>query len=180
MYIKMSAYGQFIVARPIHDVIDTLQDQHPVKKSRWVIGGRVTATYTPKTYFVDATSFETSVRLRQVAIGLGFKIRWSSFSFKGDLETISPDVTRIYFETKFNEFNLIWTVIIGIVIATFFGITSQSLICPAFILIFIGMGVVISKYQTPYVYKTHIVYFLSEVFEEESAISKQKRYYQGK
>lgn len=167
MYPEMSAYGEFIVARPIHDVINVLQDQQPVIQKRWVVGGRVTSTYTPRTWFNDATSFETKVRLRQVAIGLGFKARWSRFSFNGSLEQVSPDVTRIHFETEINMTQLVLSSAFFVIVALVVGIASQSLICPAFMFIFMGMGVVITRYQTPRVYKAHINNFLNEVFQEE-------------
>lgn len=162
----MTADGQFIVTRPINDVINTLQDQHRVWKIIWVIGGAVLLTYTPITHFVDATSFETRVRFRKIAI-LGFKAAWISFSFNGNLETISPEVTCIHFETKVREFNPIRIVVATIVMVTFFGIVSQSLTCPALVLIFIGASLVISKYHNPYSDKIYIRRFLNEVFEEE-------------
>ncbi|MCI0708531.1 MAG: hypothetical protein L0154_00040 [Chloroflexi bacterium] len=165
----MSAYGEFIVARPINDVFDVLQNQQPVIKKQWVPLGHVTAKYTPTTRFIDATSFETAVRLRQVAIGLGFKARWSRFSFNGSLEAISPDVTRIHFETNVNTGYLMWSIAAGMAFAIFVGIASQSLICPAFILIFMGVGMVITRYQTPHVYKAHINNFLNAVFQEEDS-----------
>ncbi len=164
----MSTYGQFIVAKPIYHVMTILKDQRPLNTKRWVVGGRISSTYTPTTHFVNATSFETKVWLRQIAIGLGFQARWSSFSFTGNLEPVAPDVTRIHFEVKVNQAHLIGTIIVGIVMAFVFGLASQSLFCPGVIFIFIGVSLALTKYQTPYIYKTYTERFLSELFAEES------------
>lgn len=174
----MSTYGQFIVASPIHDVINTLHNQRPINTKQWVMTGRISSTYTPTTHFVDATSFETKVWLRQVAIGLGFKARWSSFSFSGHLDALAPDVTCIHFETKANEAHLLWTIIGGIGMALVLGIATQSLLCPGVIFIFIGVSLALTKYQTPYVYKSYTERFLNELFTEvsnDSYYAKQKR-----